>query len=375
VPGLERASVLVEFSRALRSEGIPVVPTTAADLATACEVVGLASGDDVYHAFRSLVVTRRDQIPVFDRVFRSFFGTGSDGSALVVAAARPRTWSIRASSEGGEADGETGLDDEVAVTGASWAERLAHMDFAELTPAEVAEVRSMIARMLWRPAAATSRRRRPARAGDRPDLRRTLRRSVGPGGDVLSLATTERRARTRPLIFIADVSGSMERYSEMLLYFAHAARSRLGRLESFVFSTRLTRVTRELTRREPSEALREVAGAVHDWSGGTRIGECLRTFNHEWSRRITRGGPIVLVVLDGWDRGEPEVLAAEMGRLRRSVHRVIWLNPLAGRPGYAPETRGMVAALPYVDDFLAAGTFDDLATLVGLLESVPERRR
>jgi hypothetical protein len=184
---------------------------------------------------------------------------------------------------------------------------------------------------------------------------------VGPSGDVLSLATTERRARTRPLIFIADVSGSMERYSEMLLYFAHAARSRLGRLESFVFSTRLTRVTRELTRREPSEA---------PPGGGRRRARLVGRhpdrrvppdFNHEWSRRITRGGPIVLIVSDGWDRGEPEVLAAEMGRLQRSVHRVIWLNPLAGRPGYAPETRGMVAALPYVDDFLAAGTFDDLA--------------
>ena len=191
----------------------------------------------------------------------------------------------------------------------------------------------------------------------------------------MRIATTERRLRRRPLIFIADVSGSMERYSEMLLYFAHAARGRMGRMEAFVFSTRLTRITRELHRREPSAAIAQVADAVHDWSGGTKIGESLRTFNVEWSRRVTRGGPIALIISDGWDRGEPELLAREMARLARSVHRVVWLNPLAGHTGYSPETRGMQAALPYVDDFLPAARFSDLQTLVELLESVPARSR
>jgi uncharacterized protein with von Willebrand factor type A (vWA) domain len=167
----------------------------------------------------------------------------------------------------------------------------------------------------------------------------------------------------------------MDRYVEMFLSFVHAARGRLGRVEAFVFSTRLTRITRELRRREPSEALRAVAEAVDDWSGGTRIGESLRTFNLHWSRRVTRGGPIVLIISDGWDCGEPDVLRLEMSRLARSVHRVIWLNPLAGRPGYAPETRGMQAALPYVDDFLPAARLRDLGEVVDLLESVPARRR
>jgi hypothetical protein len=176
-------------------------------------------------------------------------------------------------------------------------------------------------------------------------------------------------------VFIADISGSMERYSEMLLYFAHAARGRLGRLEAFVFSTRLTRITRELARREPSAAIDAVSHTVHDWSGGTQIGASLRTFNIEWSRRVTRGGPIVLIVSDGWDRGEPELLSQEMARLARAVHRVVWLNPLAGRMGYSPETRGMRAALPFVDDFLAAGNLVDLASLVRMLESVPVRAR
>jgi len=170
------------------------------------------------------------------------------------------------------------------------------------------------------------------------------------------------------------VSGSMERYSEMLLYFAHAARGRLGRLEAFVFSTHLTRITRQLHRRNAAAAIADVAEAVTDWSGGTQIGQAIRTFNVEWSRRVGRGGPVALIVSDGWDRGEPEVLAAEMARLHRSVHRVVWLNPLAGRPGYAPETRGMRAALPHVDDFLPAANLTDLATLVELLESVPARR-
>lgn len=198
---------------------------------------------------------------------------------------------------------------------------------------------------------------------------------VGMEGDLLLPRFTERRIRRRPLVFIADVSGSMERYSEMLLYFAHAARGRLGRVEAFVFSTRLTRITRQLERSSPSEAIAGVSEVVEDWSGGTRIGEAIGSFNRKWSRRVGTGGPIAVIVSDGWDRGEPEVLAEEMARLSRSMHRVVWLNPLASRPGFAPETRGMRAAMPYIDDFLAAGRFTDLATVVALLESVPERRR
>lgn len=366
------AATLVEFARALRAEGIPLGATTAGDLAAACELVGLASGEDAYHAFRALVVTQRDQIPTFDRVFASFFGQSPPGPAVAVTNSRPRTWSIEPAEPAAEGEAE---DDEVTAIGASWTERLRERDFAELEPDEVTAVRTLIAQMMWRPNPVLTRRRRPARDGDRPDLRRTIRRSVTAEGDVLSLATTRRRTRMRPLVLILDVSGSMERYSEMLLYFAHAARGRLGRLEAFVFSTRLTRITRQLDRRDPMEAIRDVSGAVQDWSGGTRIGECLRTFNVDWSRRVTRGGPIVLIVSDGWDRGDPEKLATEMDRLRRSVHRVVWLNPLAGRTGYAPETRGMRAALPYVDDFLAAGTLSHLAGLVELLESLPPRSR
>ncbi len=190
----------------------------------------------------------------------------------------------------------------------------------------------------------------------------------------MPLALSARRTRKRPLVVIADISGSMERYTELFLYFIHAAQGRLGRVESFVFATRLTRITREMRLRQPAHALLQVGRHVDDWSGGTRIGEALAEFNREWSRRVTRGGAIALIISDGWDTGDPDVLDEEMARLARSMHRVIWLNPLAGRPGFAPETRGMRTVLPYVDNFLAAGSLADLRAVVRLLESVPSRR-
>lgn len=364
--------VLVEFGRRLRAEGIPVGATVTQDLVAAVDAVGLGSGADTYHAFRALCVTSREQIPVFDRVFLEVFGRRDPNPGAAFVAERSRNWSIRPAGEG---EGEGSAETEEVVVGASWNERLADRDFAELTASEAAEVRAMIEEMEWRPAIARSRRRRPDSRGSRPDPRRTLSRMIRTEGDLLLPAFTERRTRRRPLVFIADVSGSMERYTEMLLYFAHAARGRLGRMDAFVFSTRLTRITRQIQRRSPTEAIAEVAASVQDWSGGTRIGEALQQFNRNWARRVTAGGPIVVIVSDGWDRGDPDLLAGEMARLSRSVHRIVWLNPLAYRPGYAPETRGMRAALPYVDDFLPAGRLRDLASVVELLESVPPRRR
>lgn len=363
----------MSFARRLRSDGIDLGATIVVDLADALHLVGAARGEDVYWAFRSLTVTRREHIPIFDRAFVEYFGQQIDDRLAVVTKTEPRTWSIHSAEDAGDEGDGSEVDEIVAFAGASAVERLRHRDFADLDEAEEAEVRRMISRMVWSPALVRSRRRRPSATGTHPDLRRTLRRSVGPQGDMIQLAMNDRRLKRRPLILIADVSGSMERYSEMLLHFAHAAKGRFGAMESFVFSTRLTRITRELRRRKPSEAIADVAASVEDWSGGTRIGEAIRTFNLEWSRRIARGGPIALIISDGWDRGEPELLATEMQRLSRSVHRLIWLNPLAGREGYSPETRGLRAALPHVDEFLAAASVSDLETLVSLLDSVPAR--
>ncbi|MEX2424444.1 MAG: VWA domain-containing protein [Acidimicrobiia bacterium] len=363
------SSRLVEFGRALREGGVPVPPTIARDLMGALELVGAASAEDVYWSFRALTVTARDHIPIFDRVFIRFF-RGEEGVGMAFTEmTSPRTWAIERGA--GEGEGDGGDEEETTTAlGASAVERLAEKDFSLLTKTEEQQVKAMIAQMVWNPALVRARRRAPLRRGDVPDLRRSMRAAVGPGGDMMRLSMTARTVRKRPVIVIADVSGSMEQYAEMLLYFTHAARDRFGRLEAFVFSTRLTRITRELARRKPADAIASVADHVHDWSGGTQIGESLRTFNRDWSRRVCRGSPVAIIISDGWDRGEPELLGAEMERLQRTVYRTVWLNPLAGRDGFAPETRGMKAALPHIDDFLAAGNLRDLRTLVRLLESV-----
>ncbi len=190
----------------------------------------------------------------------------------------------------------------------------------------------------------------------------------------MPLSMAVRKPRKRPLVVIADISGSMERYTELFLYFIHAAQGRLGRVESFVFATKLHRITREMRLRNPAHALQQVGSHVDDWSSGTRIGEAFAEFNQVWSRSVTRGGALGLIISDGWDTGDQRLLDEEMGRLARSLHRIIWLNPLAGRPGFAPETQGLRTVLPYVDDFLAAGNLADLRGVVRLLESIPSQR-
>ncbi|MGH8927779.1 MAG: vWA domain-containing protein [Acidimicrobiia bacterium] len=363
--------VLVAFTHRLREEGIPVSAGIAGQMVEALSRVGMASAEDSYYAMRSLACSSVDHLRIFDRVFSVFFA-GRIPPVIATVGPRNRDWAIKPVGVG---EGQAGEEEKVAsTTGASLVERLGHRDFAKLSNAEAAEVKVLIARMVWSPALIESRRRKPFFGGDLPDLRKTLRGAVGPESDVIRLEYTTRRIRRRPLIFIADVSGSMERYAEMLLYFAHAARGRLGRLEAFVFSTHLTRITRQLSRRDPGSAIAEVSEAVNDWSSGTKIGESIGTFNREWSRRVCRGGPIVLIISDGWERGDPRVLADEMARLRRTVHRVVWLNPIAGRAHYVPATRGMRAALPYVDDFLPAANLADLTSVVTLLESIPPYR-
>jgi uncharacterized protein with von Willebrand factor type A (vWA) domain len=374
------AGNVVHFVRYLRARGLRLGSGTASDLAAVLDAVGLDHRSDVYLGFLAVITTSPAQRHVFDQAFDLFFGSGRMGSDDVALPSEHRRAErgaprVKVPVLTPRTAGSTpGLEQVSEIRGASATERVGQRDFAELTVAEQEEVRRLISQMTWRPADARSRRRAASSRGVAPDLRRTLRKMSGPQGDLMPLAWTQRRPRRRPLVVIADISGSMERYTEMFLYFIHAAQGRLGRVESFVFPTRLTRITRELRRRQPDEALRAVGGAVHDWSGGTRIGASLAAFNLEWSRRVTRGGAIALVISDGWDTGDPELLAAEMARLSRSVHRVVWLNPLAGRPGFAPETQGMRAVLPHVDDFLAAATLNDLRGVVRLLETIPAHR-
>jgi uncharacterized protein with von Willebrand factor type A (vWA) domain len=208
-------------------------------------------------------------------------------------------------------------------------------------------------------------------------LRRAFAKSLRTGGDVVVLPRRRRRWRTRSLVLLCDVSGSMERYSRMLLYFVHAVSRRHRRVEVFLFSTRLTRITLQLRRRGLDQAITAVARAVPDWSGGTRIGSAIADFHRQWARRILRGGPVVQLISDGWDRGDPNELREQVAWLQRSCHRLIWLNPLIGTIGYAPLTRGLQAALPFVDDFLAVRTLSNLADLALHLNTLaaPSRLR
>ena len=251
-------------------------------------------------------------------------------------------------------------------------EVLRQKDFAHFSGHEIAEARQMMATLRWDLGNRRTRRMVPG-DGSGLDLRRTLRRSLQHGGEMLELAHRGPKSRPRSLALICDVSGSMERYTRMLLHFIHTIASGQP-IEAFLFATRLTRITRQLRYRSIDQAITEVSRAVPDWAGGTRIGEAVKTFNYQWLRRTLRGQSIVMIISDGWDRGEPELLARETSRLQRSCHRLIWLNPLLGSPDYQPLTQGMQAALPYVDDFLPVHNMSSLQSLADRLSDIgPER--
>jgi uncharacterized protein with von Willebrand factor type A (vWA) domain len=260
----------------------------------------------------------------------------------------------------------------------SASEALRKKDFAQFTPDELAEARRLIESMNWRLGTRLTRRKQRALHGEYIDFRATLRGAIRQGGLPLELKWRERKERMRPLVLICDISGSMDRYSRLLLRFVHALEHGLDSVEVFVFGTRLTRITRELRKKNVDQAIADVVASVDDWSGGTRIGESIRNFNYRWSRRVLRSGATVVVISDGWDRGDPQLLGAEMARLQRSCRRVIWLNPLLGAPGYQPLTQGIRASLPYVDHFLPIHnlkSMEALAKLLGAVEDTQPVRR
>jgi len=250
-------------------------------------------------------------------------------------------------------------------------EVLRNKDFAQMSAEESEAVQQMMAQLLWKVSERRTRRHRPGK-GHLIDLRRTLRRSLRSEGEIFSWSYREPKSKPRPLIVIADISGSMERYTRLLLHFIYGMKSALSQpVEAFVFSTRLTRITRPLQIRDLDLALKNVGQLVNDWAGGTRIGESLKTFNFQWGRRVLGRGAVVLIISDGWDRGDVAVLKREMARLKRNCHRLIWLNPLLGAPDYEPLTRGIQAALPSIDNFLPVhnlASLEDLANRLANLE-------
>lgn len=375
---------LVLFGRVLRGLGLDVNPGRMMDLVKALSYVEVGIRSDFYHASRSLLVHQRDDIALFDQAFEMFWQKPlSEWKLSEIRGRRVRRNKtkplvvpppLESESSGAELpdDAQERLVLEVTKT-YSAREALRQRDFSDLTDDEIQEVRELIADLVWRLGERLTRRYR-AGEGRRLDLRRTLRQSLHHGGEVLSFARRRPRRKPRPLVVIADISGSMERYTRLLLHFSYSLTQGLGqRVEAFAFGTRLTRLSRHLRDRDVERALSGVSRAVTDWSGGTRIGDCLHTFNYEWARRVLSGGAIVLLISDGWDRGDPEVLAKEMDRLRRSCHRLIWLNPLLGSPEYEPLTRGMQAALPHVDNFLPVHNLKSLEDLAQHLEKLGRR--
>jgi uncharacterized protein len=370
---------LLVFGRILRRAGIDVHPGRLVDVVDALGHVNLGSRDEVYHTCRSLLVHRREQIGIFDRAFAAFWREHEDERAPAAAPnestkadlAQPKT--VEADEPVGiaRADAENGIDTDADTPLQTWSDvaALATKDFGTFTPDEIALARAALLDLVWNPGERRTRRWVAGR-GPRIDLRRAIAESLRSGGEVVKLPRRQRRVHSRPLVLLCDVSGSMERYSRMLLHFAHAVTWRYRTVEAFLFSTELTRITRELRSPNLDDSLSAISRAVPDWSGGTKIGSAVREFHQRWSRRVLNGGPVVLLISDGWDRGDPAELGDQIARLQRSCHRLVWLNPLVGTEGYAPLTRGLQAALPFVDDFLPARTLRDLADLALYLNSL-----
>jgi hypothetical protein len=366
--------IVAGFARALRAQGLSVPIGSAVLFADALARVGLGSRQAVYWAGRATLVRQIEDAPVYDRVFASFWEDHLvDGAPAGAPAATPLTLAIDDEDAADRPDADEGDAPEGEVLAVRWSavEILRHQDLSALTAAEWAEAQRLISALGIAAETRPSRRTRPSRHRSRghPDLRATMRRNMRTGGVPIRRSWRAPVERPRRLVLLLDVSGSMEPYARGLARFAHAAVAarRAGRVEVFTMGTRLTRVTRELNGRDPDAALRSAARSVSDWSGGTRLGDSLQEFNDDWGVRGLARGAIVVICSDGWDRGDPELIGAEMRRLARVARRVVWVNPLKASPGYAPLARGMAAALPFVDQFVeghAVSSLEHLAKVI-----------
>ena len=383
--GVPFVRLLADFAAALRAAGLAVGSGDVLGYATAMSTLDPTDLVDLYWAGRTTLVTRRDSISTYDRVFRQFFlnAAGDPVREMLTLRAQVTTENQAVLDVPATDPPPREGDPEEATLGlmASDAEALRHKPFAACTPEELAILRRIMARIRLAPPRRRTRRTRSAPAGQSPDLRRMVRESLRLHGDPAELSWRRRKVRLRPLILILDVSGSMADYSRSLLQFAYSARRAAGhpaghrrgqaaRVEVFCFGTRLTRITRELDRRRPDDALHRAARAVVDWEGGTRIGASLDTFLRDWGRRgLCRGG-IVVICSDGLDRGDPDVLATAMERLSRLSHRIVWLNPHQASNRAVPSTLGMAVAAPHIDLILPGRDLSSLEELATLLPAL-----
>jgi uncharacterized protein with von Willebrand factor type A (vWA) domain len=382
---------LLLFGRLLRALSLDVNLGRMIDLVQALDHVNIGDKSDFYHTARSLLVHNKEDIPLFDEAFEMFWRkpveewTTMDLRALgekrrfrkPTFTPPPLKEREPAFSSGNGKEAATEKDEPPVIQATltySEQEVLRHKDFSEMTGEELEEIKRLMKDLVWKMGTRTTRRLKPGH-GIPLDMRRTLRRNLKYGGEVLHWERRDPKDKPRPLVVLADISGSMERYTRLLLHFIYTLSEGLDqKVEAFVFSTRLTRITRYLRERDIDDAFRQVARQVPDWSGGTRIGEALKTFNFNWTRRVLGQGAIVLLISDGWDRGDPTLLRQEIARLQRSCYRLIWLNPLLGSTEYEPLTRGMQTALPYIDDFLPVHNLSSLEDLADHLKIIETRR-
>jgi len=365
-PADELTGTLVGFARVLRAAGVPATPDRLHTTVAAVGHLDVCRRRDVYWAGRLTLCAGPDDLERYDRAFDAWFGGLTVPPLRVVPPVQVMRPVALPGTEREAAAGDR--PEELPAATASEVEVLRHRDLADLTAAEREVVRRLIS--LLDPVGETrvSRRHRPAYRG-RLDTGRTVRAMLRRGGEPARLERRARRVRPRRLVLVVDVSGSMQPYADPYLRFAHAAARRRPGTEVFTVGTRLTRVTREMRGRDASAALVAVSGSVPDWSGGTRLGELVKAFLDRWGQRGTARGAVVVIASDGWERGDAALLGAQMLRLSRLAHRVVWVNPHRGLPGYAPMTAGMQAALPHVDDFVDGHSLDALERLAALLGS------
>lgn len=384
---------IAHFARALRKAGLPVGPGRVAEAVRAAQAAGFTSRRDFYWTLHACFVSRPEHRAVFEAAFKLFWRNPQVMEKLLqTMLPQTRAAGEERKQKAGETRAQQALhadkpppkaeqpqeEEEIEIEATyafSAEERLRARDFEQMTTAEIADAKRVLARLRIPAPRLVSRRTAPAPNGLRPDWRATARASFRTGGQPFKLARKAPRRRAPTLVVLADVSGSMSSYSHMLLHFLHALSARAGqhreegwaRVESFVFGTRLTRITRHLRRRDVDEALEAAGREAQDWEGGTRIGECLERFNKVWSRRLLGQGAVTLLITDGLDRGDPQRLAREAERLRLSCRHLIWLNPLLRWDGFEARAQGVQALLPQVDSFRAAHNIDSLAALAEAL--------
>jgi uncharacterized protein len=363
---------VVTFGRVLREAGLEIGPGRVTDAFRALDAVDLARRDDVYFSLRQTLVSRHDELAVFDRAFDAWFLRAPVAPPARSRRPEPVPRLVEAAGSPGT-EGQDEQDGEPLLLGASVHEILRDKDFADLDEDELRRVRELMGRIARARPVRRSRRRTRDPRGDGLDVRAMVRRSLRTGGDPVDRPVRARKTVPRKLVLLCDVSGSMDSYARALLLFLHATVGTGRGVEAFAFGTRLSRLTPDLATRDPEAALARCTEAVVDWGSGTRIGASLREFNDVYGRRALSRGAIVVIVSDGWEREDPALVGREMARLARAAYAVVWVNPLKGNPDYQPLAGGMRAALPFVDRFVAGHNLRSLEELATVLAGIERR--